>query len=226
MITISFLVALAVAGCDRFPDLGIQVTDNLVPTAPPNCVVSDDQDQVRTQGVYDLALNPPTSYIISPRIVSYIYDNSTEIQAPAGNMQIQGFEITIKLPDGTVPDFGESLPNPYFVTSSAFLPASETIGGFTQAATSAVGIPSVYRDATAAAAIGSGFDSIVLGIRAEGTTAGGFTQRSPTFDYPILFCDGCLAIDVCESADEEGCYPGQDSWQWCETIQPPAETAL
>ena len=226
IILMAMVLSVTVAGCNRFPDLTIQVSANLVPSDPPECAVVPNQQLVLLRGRYDLEA-PEFDYIITPQIDSYLFDNSLNTQAPQTNFQVTGFEITIKLPDGSTPDFGEALPNPYLVTSSAVIPASTALGGISSAAAVASGIPSSYRPALVAVLEGTEYNSIVIDIQAFGSTSGGFSQKSPPFSWPIDLCEGCLGIECPEPAQEGdgiGCFPGQDGWQWCETIVP-ADTA-
>ena len=226
IILMAMVLSVTVAGCNRFPDLTIQVSANLVPSDPPECAVVPNQQLVLLRGRYDLEA-PEFDYIITPQIDSYLFDNSLNTQAPQTNFQVTGFEITIKLPDGSTPDFGEALPNPYLVTSSAVIPASTALGGISSAAAVASGIPSSYRPALVAVLEGTEYNSIVIDIQAFGSTSGGFSQKSPPFSWPIDLCEGCLGTECPEPAQEGdgiGCFPGQDGWQWCETIVP-ADTA-
>ena len=221
IILMAIMLAVTVAGCNRFPDLTIQVTANLAPDES-SCTIDANQDTVLLRGVYDVGPDAPEfEYIITPRIASYLVDNSLEGQAPQGNMTITGFDITIKLPDGTIVDFGDALPNPYNVTSNAVIPPSEDIGGESNGAAAARAIPFLYRQPILDALGASGFNSIVLDIRANGTTSGGFSQQSPPFPWPIDFCEGCLGIPCGEPAqvgDGVGCFPGQDLWAYCDEI--------
>jgi len=222
IILMAMVLAVTVAGCNRFPDLTIQVSANLVPSDPPECAVVPNQELILLRGRYDLEA-PAFDYIITPQIDSYLFDNSLNTQAPQTNFQVTGFEITIKLPDGSTPDFGEALPNPYLVTSSVVIPASTALGGISSGAAAAPGIPSAYRPALDAVFQDSGFNSIVIDIQAFGSTSGGFSQKSPPFSWPIELCEGCLGIECPEPAQEGdgvGCFPGQDGWQWCQTIVP------
>lgn len=222
IILMAMMLSVTVAGCNRFPDLTIQVSANLVPSDPPECAVVANQALVLLRGRYDLDA-PAFDYMITPQIDSYLYDNSLNTQAPQTNFQVTGFEITIKLPDGSTPDFGEALPNPYLVTSSVVIPASTALGGISSGAAVASGIPSAYRPALVAVLNSTEFNSIVIDIQAFGSTSGGFSQKSPAFSWPIDLCEGCLGIECPEPAQEGdgiGCFPGQDGWQWCETIVP------
>ena len=77
-------------------------------------------------------------------------------------------------------------------------------------------------DALAAAAATAGSTTILLDVRAIGTTNGGFTQKSPTFRWPVDLCTACLTVPTCtqEEADAS-CLPGQDIWDYCETVVEP-----
>jgi hypothetical protein len=215
IILMAIMLAVTVAGCNRFPDLTIQVTANLAPD-DQDCSIQADQDLVLLRGIYDLSA-PPFDYFITPRIESYLFNNALETQAPQTNFLVTGFNITIKLPDGSVPVFSDDLPNPYFVTSNAVIPPSSELGGISAGAAAAPAIPVSYRAAIVDAVNTSGFDSIVLDVRATGNTSGGFTQTSPSFAWPISFCEGCLGV-VCEDAADAGCFPGQDVWPYCTSI--------
>ena len=214
------LMLSALAGCDRFPDLTIQVTANLAPDEG-SCVIDADQDTVLFRGLYDL--NIVRDYIVTPRIESYLIDNSLETQAPQTNIQITSFDVTLKLPDGSVPTLAGGLPNPYQVTSSAVIPPSPEAGGVSNGAAAAIAIPASYHSALVSLLNQSGFTSIVLDLRANGTTSGGFSQQSPPFSWPVEFCNGCLGA-VCEpplevgQAPEGSCFPGQDQWVYCAEI--------
>ncbi|KPK15566.1 MAG: hypothetical protein AMJ62_08615 [Myxococcales bacterium SG8_38] len=216
------LMAVTVTGCDRFPDLSIQVVANLQPDED-NCSVSADQQEVWLAGVYDL--NVQRDYFITPRIESYLVDNALEFQGQQGNIQIDSFDITLLLPDGTKPELGADLPNPYRVTTSVVIPVNEAAGAASLGAAAAIGIPASYYDVLVDIVNTTSFRSIVLEIVANGETSGGFRQQSPPFRWPIEFCVGCLGA-ICEEPaelfDPLGCFPGQDGWQYCGEIVPPA----
>lgn len=219
------LMVATVAGCDRFPDLSIQVAANLKPVGA-DCTITADQTDLVSIGRYDLDYGETyRSYRINPRIESYLISNALEFQGTQTNVQITSFELTLLLPDGTQPDLG-GLDNPYTQgASSPLIPPSTSPGTPSTGFASAIGIPANYIGPVVNALISSGFDSIVLEIRANGTTTGGFSNQSPPFSWPITFCNGCLGT-TCEEPAVEGdpvegsCFPGQDSWQWCATIVP------
>lgn len=225
IIFVAMMLAVAIAGCNRFPDLTLQVTANLAPDES-NCSVTADQEETLARGIWDLSF--VGGYAIWTRIESYLIDNALEIQAPQGNLQVTGFDVTIKLPDGTVPGLSGGLPNPYTVTSNAVIPASDALGGVSTGSALAVGVPSSYQSAVAAAAAAAGFNSIVIDIRANGTTSGGFSQQSPPFSWPIELCTGCMGttcVAPAEVGDSLGCFPGQDGWAYCnEIVDPPTVT--
>jgi hypothetical protein len=221
IILMAILLAVTVAGCNRFPDLTIQVTANLAPD-DTTCTIDANQETVLLRGMYDLDA-PEFDYIVTPRIESYLIDNSTESQAPQTNFEVTGFDVTIKLPDGSVPEFSEDLPNPYMVTSNAVIAPSEAIGSVSRGAAAARAIPESYRDAIVGALNASGFNSIVIDLRANGHTSGGFSQQSPAFSWPIDFCNGCLGItciEPLEVGDPAGCFAGQDGWPYCDAVVP------
>jgi hypothetical protein len=218
------LILLAAAGCDRFPDLSVQITANLAPSEG-DCTISADQEETVLGGVYDLAVQRP--YIINPRIESYLVSNNLEFQGATQQFEVNSFDITILLPDRTKPEFGEGFPNPYNERTTVVIPPNESPGSSSAGATSAIGIPASYYDVLVDIVDTTGFDSIVLEIRANGETAGGFSQQSPPFYWPVHFCFGCLGA-ICEEPAREGdpvedaCYPGQDGWQYCAEIVAPA----
>ena len=220
IILVAMLLAVAVVGCNRFPDLTIQVTANLLPDES-DCSFSADQDAVLARGLYDLTILQ--DYNITPKIESYIFDNALEFQASAGNIQIRSFDVTIKLPDGSIPQLAGDLPNPYQVTTSLVIPPIEAIGDVSAGAALVPVIPSSYNAALSALRADTGFDSIVIDARANGETSGGFSQQSPPFSWPVDFCDGCLGIPcTTDNADENtGCFPGQDGWTYCSSITAP-----
>ena len=83
IILMAMMLAVTIAGCNRFPDLTIQVVSNLAPD-DTNCSVTADQEATIGRGRYDLLLprdNPatPRDYMLTPRIESYIVDLSLEI---------------------------------------------------------------------------------------------------------------------------------------------------
>lgn len=225
---IVLMLVVTVAGCNRFPDLSIQVTANL----EPGCGITADQEDVLSLGLIDLAYL--RGYVVAPRIESYIISNALEFQGEQGNIQIDSLSITILLPDGTQPVLEGDLPNPYNVAASLVIPANESQGS-TPGATFAVAIPSSYRGALLAIIADTGFEQIFIDIRANGTTAGGFSQTSPPFRWPIGFCTGCLGV-TCEApengpppqigdpADEDQCFPGQDTWLYCAAVVAPPPT--
>ena len=130
----------------------------------------------------------------------------------------RGDMITILLPDGSLPTLPEGLVNPYRVDTSAVLEATEG-GGPSEEVAAALGIPSSYQSALA------GIPSVILSIRAGGTTFGGFSQRSAPFRWPVDICEGCLTVPACtpEQAVEQ-CLPGQDGSPGCATIVDPPTT--
>ena len=216
------LMVVTVAGCDRFPDLSIQIVANLPPSAG-DCTVMANQTEVLFGGTFDLAPSNGRPYFINPQIESYLVNNNLEFQASQNNMQVDSFDITILLPDHTQPDFGADLPNPYRVTTSVVIPPATSAGSGSLGVASAIGIPASYYDALLNIESSTGFESIVLEIRANGTTAGGFSQQSPAFFWPVYFCNGCLGT-TCEpplvvgDPAPDSCYPGQDIWQYCAEI--------
>ena len=71
-ILVAMMVAVTVAGCNRFPDNGLQIVANL----PPNdsCVFTADQDIRLLRGGYDISYRnaisgEPSDYIIAPLLV-------------------------------------------------------------------------------------------------------------------------------------------------------------
>jgi hypothetical protein len=216
---LAMTLAVTVAGCNRFPDLSIQVVANLQPS--DDCTIDANQEEILFRGLYDL--NVVRDYIVTPLIESYLVSNGIEIQGETQNIQINGMEITIVLPDGSIPTLAGELPNPFTVTTSATIPANETSGGASQGAAAAIGIPASYHSALLAIVADTGFQSIVLNIRANGTTSGGFNQQSGPFRWPVEFCQGCLMnCDPDDESDVAGaCFPGQDNWQYCPTAPAP-----
>lgn len=220
LILVVMTLAVTVAGCNRFPDLSIQVTANLAPSES-DCSVADDQDEQLLFGLWDLAII--RDYVITPRIQSFLRSHAIEFQGEQQNITIDSFEITILLPDGTEPTLAGDLPTRYTVATSAFIEANELGGEGSQSAAFALAIPSSYRSALEGLAAETGFESIAIDIRANGTTSGGFRQQSPPFRWPIEFCSGCLGFECEEPArlgDALGCFPGQDIWGYCAVIIP------
>jgi len=214
------MLAVTVAGCNRFPDLSIQVVANLQPS--DECTIDANQEEILFRGLYDL--NIVRDYFVTPLIESYLVTNGIEIQGESQNIQVNTMEITIVLPDGSIPTLAGELPNPFTVTTSATIPANEASGGVSQGAAAAIGIPASYHSALLAIVAETGFQSIVLDIRANGITSGGFHQQSAPFRWPVEFCTGCLGITCEEPAqvgDSDGCFPGQDNWDYCAVIVPP-----
>lgn len=227
-ILVAMTLAGTVAGCDRFPDNGLQIAANLPPDS--SCQVSADQDLRLFRGRYDLAYrNPrsgqPVDYVIAPLLQSYLISNRLEFQGEQANLQVDNYEITILLPDGSKPSLASDFPNPYTVDTSAVLPANQP--GTTTASEdvgAAVGIPLSYHDALQGIVTDTGFTSVLLEIRAGGTTAGGFSQRSGAFRWPVDLCDGCLEDCTADAAEDVAgsCLPGQDIWPYCSTPAPAA----
>ena len=220
-ILVAMVLAVTVAGCNRFPDNGLQIAANLPPD--DSCTVTADQDIRLLRGIYDLAY--PSDYVIAPLLKSYLTSAALEFQGEVSNLQVHNFDITLLLPDGSVPALPEGLVNPYRVNTSAVLPGNEQGGGSTEEVAAAIGIPASYQDALRAVVAETGFASVLLDIRAIGTTAGGFTQTSGSFSWPVDLCDGCLAVDdplLCLADDVlESCLPGQDIWPYCTAPPPP-----
>ena len=215
-ILVAIVLGVAVAGCNRFPDNGLQIGAMLPPS--DDCTFSADSEVRLLVGRYDLAYRRPdgssADYIIAPLLRSYLIDYSLEFQADQNNLQVTDFEVTILLPDGTKPDLG-ALVNPYRVNTTAVLLANESEGSSSEEVAAAIGIPASYQDALSAL-LSQNFSQVLLDVRASGTTFGGFTQRSAPFRFPVELCQGCLnncLAEVQELADS--CLPGQDVWQYC-----------
>ena len=89
-------LAVTVAGCNRFPDLSIQVTANLQPDAT-DCGVADDQETVLAAGVIDRAAPAVFwSYVITPRVESYIVSNALEFQGELRDEQLRGLREVLE----------------------------------------------------------------------------------------------------------------------------------
>lgn len=215
-ILVAMMLAVTVVGCNRFPDNGLQIVANLPPD--DNCTVGSDQDTRLLRGLYDVsyrnAAGDPADYWMAPLLTSYLISNGLEFQGEQNNVQVDNFDITVFLPDGTVPPLPEALPNPYRVSTSAVLQANEA-GASTQEVAAAIGIPGTYQAALFEAAQAAGFTSVLLEVRAGGTTFGGFSQRSAPFRWPVDFCEDCLNNCFADNLDES-CLPGQDIWLYCQ----------
>lgn len=217
IILVAMVLAVTVAGCNRFPDNGLQISANLLPDS--SCFVTGDQDERLLRGLYDVGYRipgsgQPASYVIALQVQSYIVSSATEIQGDQGNLQVDNLDITILLPDGTKPVLPGGLNNPYRVTTSAVIATTEPGGEPSLDVAAAIGIPASYQDAVVQVAADNNVPSVLLEIRAGGTTFGGFSQRSAPFRWPVDLCVGCL--DSCLSEDlEDSCLPGQDVWPYC-----------
>lgn len=226
-ILVSMMVAVTVAGCNRFPDNGLQIAASLPPDDA--CVLSADQDSRLLRGIYDLSYvapggTGPSDYVIAMLLQSYLITNALEFQGEQANLQVTNFDITLLLPDGSVPTLPEGLVNPYRVDTNAVLPVSEG-GTPSEEVAAAIGIPGSYQDALRGL-LAAGYTSVLLDIRAGATTYGGFSQRSAPFLWPVDLCEGCLGV-LCETAtdlDEDSCLKGQDIWPYCAAVVPPATT--
>lgn len=215
-ILVAMMLAVTVAGCNRFPDNGLQIVANLPPD--DSCTVGANQDTRLLRGRYDVSYRrsdgQPADYWIAPLLESYLITTSLEFQADQANIQVDNFDITIFMPDGTVPTLPAELPNPYRVSTSAVIQANES-GASTQEVAAAIGIPATYQTALFTAAQDAGFASVLLEIRAGGTTFGGFSQRSAPFRWSVDFCEGCLNACAADDLDKQ-CLPGQDIWFYCQ----------
>jgi hypothetical protein len=205
IILMAMVLAVTVAGCNRFPDNGLQISANLLPDDA--CFVAGDQEERLLRGLWDT--NIASDYTIALQLQSYLISNALEFQGEQGNIQVDNYDITLLLADGSAPDLG-GLVNPYRVTTSAFIAAGEAGGDPTPGVGVATGIPADYRDAVVALDV----DEVVLSIRAGGTTFGGFSQRSAAFRWPVSLCAGCLNNCASEELDTS-CIPGQDVWPYC-----------
>jgi len=220
-ILVAMMVAVTVAGCNRFPDNGLQIAANLPPDN--SCVVAADQDTRLLRGLYDLSYrdprgDAPSDYVIAMLIQSYLISTALEFQSEQNNLQIDNFDITLLLPDGSAPALPGGLVNPYRVDTNAVLPATEG-SDISQEVAAAIGIPASYQDALRTIMADTGFSSVLLEIRAGGTTFGGFSQRSAPFRWPVDLCEGCLEDCLTEDL-EDSCLPGQDIWPYCTSLAP------
>jgi len=212
IILMAMVLAVTVAGCNRFPDNGLQISANLLPD--DSCFVDPTQEERLLGGLWDTSYRRPTDgepaeYTIALQLQSYLVSNALEFQGEQGTIQVDNYDITILLPDGSTPDLG-GLTNPYRVRTSAVIPPAEEAGADpVPAVGAATGIPADYQDALVAL----GVSEILLSIRAGGTTFGGFSQRSAAFLWPVRLCQGCL--DLCGAEDVNFCLPGQDVWAYC-----------
>jgi hypothetical protein len=214
IILIAMALAVTVAGCNRFPDNGLQITANLLPDS--NCFVTGDQDERLLRGLYDTSFRDAagngSNYLIALQLVSYLVsDNALEFQGTQNNIQVDNYDITLLLPDGSKPELPGNLVNPYRVSTSAVIQATTAGGDPTQDVGVAIGIPGDYQQAL----IDLGVPSVLLDIRAGGTTRGGFSQRSAPFRWPVDLCSGCLQNCSDPTALDESCLPGQDVWPYC-----------
>ncbi len=211
IILMAMVLAVTVAGCNRFPDNGLQISANLLPD--DSCFVEPDQDERLLRGLWDTSFRTLTGetpdYGIALQLQSYLVSNALEFQGEQNNLQVDNYDITILRADGSKPDLG-GLTNPYRVTTSAVLATTEVGGDPIPGVGFATGIPGNYQDTLVAL----GVTEILLSIRAGGTTFGGFSQRSAEFLWPVSLCEGCL--NNCASEDlENSCLPGQDVWPYC-----------
>jgi hypothetical protein len=211
IILMAMVFAVTVAGCNRFPDNGLQISANLLPD--DSCFVDPDQEERLLGGLWDTSYrNPgdgnPADYTIALQLQSYLVSNALEFQANQSNIQVDNYDTTILLPDGSKPDLG-GLENPYRVRTSAVIFATEPEGDPIPGVGAATGIPADYQDAIVAL----GANEILLSIRAGGTTFGGFSQRSAPFLWPVTLCTGCL--NSCAADPVDFCLPGQDVWAYC-----------
>ena len=215
IILMAMVLAVTVAGCNRFPDNGLQISANLLPDDA--CLVRGDQEERLLGGLWDTSLrnaegNAP-DYVVALQLQSYLVSNALEFQGNQSNIQVDNYDITLLLPDGSKPDLG-GLVNPYRVNTSAVIPATEPGGDPVPGVGAATGIPGNYQDALVAALAALEVDEVLLSIRAGGTTFGGFSQRSAAFLWPVRFCEGCL--DNCAAEKVNLCLPGQDVWAYCQ----------
>jgi hypothetical protein len=209
------VLAVTVAGCNRFPDNGLQISANLLPDS--SCLVSGDQDTRLLRGLYDVAYRDPSgqaaNYIVALQVQSYLITNAVEFQGEQNNLRVDNLDITLLLPDGTQPVLPGGLTNPYRVTTNAVIPTTDPGADPSVEVAAAIGIPALYQDALLQLFPG-GSGSVLLDIRAGGTTFGGFSQRSAVFRWPVDICTGCL--EFCASEDLlDSCLPGQDVWPYC-----------
>ncbi len=211
IILMAMVLAVTVAGCNRFPDNGLQISANLLPD--DSCFVADDQEQRLLGGLWDTSYTAPSGetpdYAIALQLQSYLVTNALEFQGDQSNIQVDNYDITILLVDGSKPDLGD-LVNPYRVRTSAVIPAGEAGGEPVAGVGAATGIPGKDYQA---ALVALGEDEVLLSIRAGGTTFGGFSQRSAPFVWPVSLCEGCL--DNCGAEDVNVCLVGQDVWPYC-----------
>lgn len=238
IIFMALMLAVTAIGCNRFPDLTIQIVDVLAAEGNLGqgqgqggqvCTYQPDQELVLLRGIWDLTYPPGASetvaYSMVPRIESYIFDNSLETQAPPGNITIDSYDVTITLPDGTLPELSGGLPNPYRVTTSAVIPSSQVAGEVSRGIAGAPMIPGSYASAMVDIINSTEFRSIVLEFEANGETAGGFSQQSPSFTWPVELCFGCLGVrctnEQQQIGDPVGCTPGNDvTGGYCAEVVP------
>ncbi len=210
IILMAMVLAVTVAGCNRFPDNGLQISANLLPD--DSCFVDPDQEERLLRGLWDTSFRTASGeipdYGIALQLQSYLVSNALEFQGDQSNIQVDNYDITILLADGSKPDLG-GLTNPYRVTTSAVIGSTEAGGDPIPGVGFATGIPGEYQDALVAL----GFDEVLLSIRSGGTTFGGFSQLSAPFLWPVVLCAGCL--DNCEADPVNFCLPGQDVWAYC-----------
>lgn len=212
IILMAMVLAVTVAGCNRFPDNGLQISANLLPD--DSCFVDPDQEQRLLGGLWDTSFRTLSGeipdYRIALQLQSYLVSNALEFQGEQNNLQVDNYDITILRADGSKPDLG-GLTNPYRVRTSAVLFTTEAGGDPIPGVGFATGIPGNYRDAVVALRL----DEVLLSIRAGGTTFGGFSQRSAPFLWPVAFCEGCLRNCITGADDVNFCLPGQDVWAYC-----------
>jgi hypothetical protein len=198
------VAGLALIGCvdDSGPALYIQ--GNIAPDS--ECVVAAG-GTLLARGAFNPDIG--VDYTFNAMFVNQLLSNaSTAPPRPDPNgILMQGAEITIMdAAGGTVP-FG-SLPNPFTISNTAFVPSSGSASG--GAGGTAPGvltiIPAVYADELAAMA---GDFQLLVSIRAFGETLGHVSVEAREFIWPIDICRDCL-IDTSPDAAGSCCLIGQD----------------
>ncbi len=198
------LLSMTLVGCVDDSGPALYIEGNLQPDT--DCTISAG-GTLLARGVFNPAI--AADYTFHPRYANQLFQNASSAppRPDPNGVLIQGAEVTIMDAAGASLSFG-SLPNPFTVANTVFVPSSSGPNGGPGTAPGVLQIiPAVYADQLAMMA--NDFQ-LLVSIKAFGETLGHVSVDAREFVWPIDVCFNCL-IDTSPDASGTCCEVGQDT---------------
>jgi hypothetical protein len=164
--------------------------------------VSQDFGAFRTTG---------TSYAVALRLGNQLLNNGNRIyplMADPNRIVLNHFEVTLMNTSEAPLAIGAS--NPYLVPADGSIGSTQSMDP-----TFGIGYATIIPDAYGQLLAGQSPGTILVRVRAIGTTVGGATLTSNPLTFPVTLCTGCLFQAACDAMGNPvtapSCAPGQDA---------------